>query len=154
MEATTKSEPKQLMIAREELARGVHEVNGPGSNPRIDEYHSATNAGTPPRDGDATAWCSSFMCFCFESAGIRSPRRKAARSWLEWGRETSHPKPGDVAVLWRVSPNSGSGHVAMFVGFDDIGRPLLLGGNQGNAVSIKAYPPSRVLSYRRASQIV
>lgn len=141
-------EPKHLTIARDELTRGVHEIAGPGSNPEIDKYHGATSAGSPPRDGDATPWCSSFACWCMEQAGIRSTRRKSARSWIEWGYEISRPVLGCVVVMWRGSPDSGSGHVGYFMGYDARGWLLILGGNQGNSVSVRAYAPSRVVSYR------
>jgi hypothetical protein len=41
--------------------------------------------------------------------------------------------------------------VGFFLAFRDQRKVLLLGGNQGNAVSIAAYPRHRILSFRRPS---
>jgi hypothetical protein len=51
-----------------------------------------------------------------------------------------------VAVLQRGADSS-QGHVAFWIGAKG-DRVLLLGGNQGNAVSVAAYPVFRVLGYR------
>jgi uncharacterized protein (TIGR02594 family) len=142
------TDPPWLRLARLELAAGVAEISGPKSNARIDQYHAATRGGPLPQDADSVPWCSSFVCWCMEQSGIASTRFKAARSWLTWGSEIAAPVPGCVVVLWRVSPRSGKGHVGLYVGKDDQGRVLLLGGNQGDRVSVRPYQPSRVLSHR------
>ena len=56
----------------------------------------------------------------------------------------------DVVVLWRGARDSPSGHVGLFAGMDhDSGTVRLLGGNQGDAVSIATFPADRVLGVRR-----
>lgn len=142
------NDPPWLRLAKLELKAGVREVAGPKSNARIDQYHAATRGGPAAKDADSVPWCSSFVCWCMEQSGIASTRFKAARSWLNWGRELTEPVPGCVVVLWRESPKSAKGHVGLFVGVDDKGAVLLCGGNQGDAVSVRAYPKRRVLSYR------
>ena len=47
-------------------------------------------------------------------------------------------------MLWRVSPSSSSGHVALVVDWDDT-YVQLLGGNQSNQVCVKSYPLTRIL---------
>ena len=42
----------------------------------------------------------------------------------------------------------GGGHVGFAVGKDTAGRLLVLGGNQGNAVSIAAFDVARAIGYR------
>lgn len=137
-------DPPWLRIARFEL--GTAEVDGPKSNARIDRYHSATRQSRAV--DDSVPWCSSFACWCMEQVGIASTRSKSARSWLEWGQPLTEPQLGCVVVLWRRSKDSVNGHVGFFLGKDENGRVLLLGGNQGNRVSIRPYITSRVLSYR------
>lgn len=135
------SEPRWLTIARGEL--GQHELAGPASNPRIVLY--LRSAGMFPND--EAPWCSAFVNWCVEQAGLPGTDRGAARSWLSWGVPLEQPQLGAIAVLWRDAPNSPHGHVAFYVG-GDANTITLLGGNQGNAVSIRQYPRARVLAYR------
>jgi uncharacterized protein (TIGR02594 family) len=97
---------------------------------------------------DQTPWCSAFVNYCMEQAGIRGTRRANARSWLDWGEMSMGlPEFGCVVVLWRESPSSIKGHVGFYTGFRG-DKLLLLGGNQGHAVSVAEYPKSRLLGYR------
>lgn len=61
--------------------------------------------------------------------------------------DVNNAKPGDVVVFWRGSKDSWKGHVA-FYSHHDANNVYVLGGNQGNAVSIQAYPRSRLLDVR------
>lgn len=130
-----------MPIARGEL--GQKEVAGPGDNSRIAEYLASTTIGEPYNRNDETPWCSAFVNWCIERAGLRGTRSALARSWLEWGREIREPVPGCIAVFTR----EGGGHVAFYLGRsgDNI---YVLGGNQSNAVTEAAYAASRLLGYR------
>ncbi len=133
------TDPVWLATALYEL--GVKETPGAKSTPRIDEYAQATRAGVPP-SGDETAWCSSFQNWVFLQHSITGTRLKAARSWLMWGQAID-VRPGAVAVLSR-GPDPTFGHVGTVLWADE--KTLwLVGGNQGNAVSVKAYPRERLL---------
>ena len=124
--------------AREELAEGVAEVPGSGNNPRIVMYHKTTNhwSGTD----DSVAWCSSFVNYCVEQAGMIGTDRQDARSWKDWGEDASdNPREGDIAVFARGPAGGTNGHVGFFV--EDLGAKLkILGGNQGNRVCYQNYP--------------
>ena len=63
-------------------------------------------------------------------------------------RELVHaPVYGGVVVLWRETPVSALGHVAFYLG--QHGSQLwLLGSNQSNAISIKAFSVHRLLGMR------
>lgn len=79
-------------------------------------------------------------------ANIKGTGRANARSWLKWeGKPVGGPVYGCVVVLSRP-PKPGHGHVA-WVG-EDATNPMLLGGNQGNAVSLRRYPRGRILDFR------
>ncbi len=137
------AEPEWLAIARQEL--GVAELPGANHNQRILEYHSKTGlqAGS-----DEVAWCSSFVNWCMDKAGITGTRSAAARSWATWGKELEAPQPGCIVVFRRYDPNNPSaGHVAFFVRKR---APLVdvLGGNQSNSVRMSGYALSDVLTYR------
>jgi len=133
-----------LAIAEKEI--GVHEFPGPADNPRIVEYHSATSYGA--RD-DEVAWCSSFVNWCMREAGISRTGSAAARSWLNWGNLLPEPRKGCVVIL-RRGDNNWQGHVGFCTSEGDPAGPYIyvLGGNQGDAVSVSPFPKTRVLGYR------
>lgn len=97
-----------------------------------------------------TAWCAGFVNAALREADLGGTNSLMARSFLQWGKEVETPQEGDVVVFWRGSPDSWKGHVGFFAGYDDAGDILVLGGNQGNSVSIKSYPKERLLGTRRA----
>ena len=140
--------PAWYVVANAEL--GTREIPGSEHNPRVVEYHATTGLSA---DDDETPWCSSFVNWCIEQAGLKGTDSARARSWMDWGRAIDAPVPGCVVVLWRGSPDTRKGHVAFYVGPGGSQTPSdhtirLLGGNQGNSVSIRAYPKNRVLGYR------
>lgn len=141
------SETPWFEIAKREEAEGVDEIRGARDNPRIVEYHQST---TLKATDDETPWCSSFVNWCMQQAGIQGTRSASARSWLRWGQTLRDPRPGCIVVLRRGN-NPAQGHVSFY--FGDAGdRVLLLGGNQNNQVNISSYPKAQVLSYRWPSE--
>lgn len=122
---------------------GVAENPGTGTNPRVTAYYR--DAGSPGVRDDAVPWCAAFAGACLERAGVRSSRSLAARSYLAWG-EAADPSPGVVCVLSRGS-DPAAGHVGFLVGMTDR-RVVLLGGNQGDAVTVAAFDRARVLGFR------
>lgn len=146
-------------IAKVEMALDVREVQGSANNPRIVMYH-ATAGGAA---ADEVAWCSSFVNYCVEQAGIPGTDSKWAMSWHDsgWGRDvTDAPAEGDIVVFRRREGNGqgpiAGGHVAFLV--EDLGDGFrVLGGNQSNRVRISRYPRNgrlgdfhyRLLSIRR-----
>jgi uncharacterized protein (TIGR02594 family) len=123
---------------------GVHEQPGTDHEARILEYHRAT---TLAAKDDETNWCSSFVNWCLRQVAIPGTGNAAARSWLRWGQVLELPRRGAIAVLWRGKPDGWQGHVG-FLDRLEGDRIWLLGGNQGNAVSIAAFPRARLLGYR------
>lgn len=141
-----------LEVARAELQRDVKEVPGTESNPRIVLYHSTTHGGPAP---DRVPWCSSFVNYCVEQAGLAGTDSKWAKSWHEsgWGRNVSEePEEGDIAVFERREGSAQGaprgGHVGFWLG-EQAGQIRLLGGNQSDRVRISTYPKagSRGSSY-------
>jgi uncharacterized protein (TIGR02594 family) len=135
--------PRQLRIAWGEL--GVREIPGAKHNPRVLEYDQAVRVHS---GDDETAWCSKFMCWAHEQAGIQSTRSAAARSWLEWGKETFAIEPGCVGVFAR-GPNPNQGHVGFVIGTTEAGDLVVLGGNQHNEVCVEIKPMHSLLALRR-----
>jgi len=100
---------------------------------------------------DETPWCAGFMDAIARQTGHERSGSAAARSWEHVGQTVEEPKPGDVVVLWRNSPNSWTGHVGVYVHHNK-SHVWVLGGNQGNRVSIAKYPMYRLLSFRRLNK--
>lgn len=135
-----------LQVAINEF--GIKEIKGPRHNQRIIKY--AHDSKFTWINDDETAWCSTFMNWVALQAGLQNSESASARSWLNVGFETQNPEPGDVVVFWRENINSKFGHVGIYLGYSkDQSRIYVLGGNQGDAVSISAYPTHRLLSFRR-----
>lgn len=124
---------------------GIREIPGSKHNPTIVGWWSKIVA--PFRD-DETSWCAGFTGGVLEEVGIKSSRSAAARSYLKWGVKLSAPAVGAVVVFWRGSVNGWSGHVGFVVGKDQAGNLMVLGGNQGDMVSIKPFGRDRILGYR------
>lgn len=130
-----------MPIASAEL--GVAETLGPGSNPRVVEYLASTNLHAALAQDDSTPWCSAFVNWCVEKAGLAGTDSAAAQSWLGWGREIQMPRRGCIAVFTRGKTG---GHVGFYIrrtAFIEV-----LGGNQTNRVCVAGYDPARLLGYR------
>lgn len=137
---------RYIDVARAEL--GQREIKGKEDNPRIREYHSITSAGEA---ADEVPWCASFVGWCLEKSGIRSTRSKAASSYITWGQPCDL-EPGAIVVFGKSDPDAkGTGHVAFLIGVDGE-NVLVLGGNQGNAVT-KAWRKKANIAACRAPDI-
>lgn len=107
---------------------------------------------------DETPWCSAFVNFVCFLVAVPRTRSLRARSWLTVGEPVAleDAEAGfDLVILNRADgPQDPSiieapGHVGFFAALGDDETVLVLGGNQGNAVSIAPYPRDRVLGVRR-----
>jgi len=122
---------------------GLKEIPGIKNNPEIMKYFHSI--GQDWVQGDETAWCSAFVNWCAKKKGLEYTGKLNARSWLNLGMECSL-NVADIVVLWRESPDSWKGHVAIPIKEDD-NYIWCLGGNQGNMVKISPYPKGRILKY-------
>jgi uncharacterized protein (TIGR02594 family) len=131
-------DPRWLAIARRYL--GVSEIPGPRHNPTILGWLHRLRSWVAD---DETPWCGLFVAAVMDEAGLPVARNYLrARAWMDWGTTLALPAPGCVVVFER-GPTMG--HVGFVVGRDADGQLLVLGGNQGNAVTIAAFARSRVL---------
>lgn len=136
------SDPPWLKVARSYL--GTTEVPGKGDNPTIQRWLRTLRAAW---SDDATPWCGTFVAQCMYEAGLDTLSPKAwyrARAWLDCGYKLATPVYGCIVVFER----GGGGHVGFCVGKDARGRLMILGGNQGDTVSIRPFEWSRALGYR------
>jgi len=135
-------QPRWLAQAWAEL--GQAERPGASDNPRILAFYRDVGHENVRRD--EVAWCAAFLGACLERAGFASTRSLMARSYLPYGRDAQGARLGAIAVLSRTT-NPALGHVGFVVG-ETTDKIFLLGGNQGDAVSVAAFARSRVLGYR------
>ena len=133
----TMSEPPWLVRARTFIH--FHET---GNNRGIEEFISEAKTGSL---GDP--WCAIFANAMLESVGVRGTRSPAARSFEDNANFSStQPIVGCIVTFWRVSPDSGEGHVGFFLG-QDANNVQLLSGNDDDQVEIAPHPLSRVTGY-------
>lgn len=127
--------------------KGQHEIKGAQHNARIVAYHSATSLGA---SDDETPWCASFVNWVLQQEGHTGTNSAAARSFVNWGvdAELDH---GAIVVLKRGT-QAWQGHVGFLYDHDDT-RVWLLGGNQGDSVSIAEYRRSDVIAVRKPKGI-
>jgi len=139
---------KILKIASMQL--GVKErVNGQ-ENPKVVEYHKFASIKNDKAHPAEVPWCSSFLCYVVEKAGLESTNSLAARSWLKWGESSmALPVPGDIAVFWRVAKNSWQGHCGIYLRTNADDSVVVLGGNQNDEVNVTSYSGSKLLDIRR-----
>jgi uncharacterized protein (TIGR02594 family) len=139
-------QPAWLAAAWAEL--GQREVSGAADNARIRAFFR--DVGQAASLHDEVAWCAAFAGACLERAGHASTRSLMARSYLRWGVMLDEGRFGAVAVLSRGS-DPAAGHVGFLLGETDA-HVVLLGGNQGDAVSVAAFPRARLLGLRWPKQ--
>ena len=133
-------EPRWLIAARAFL--GLREIPGKATAPVIGRWLRELKAWW---SDDETPWCGTFVAAALEGEGIKRPKHwYRAKAWLDWGDHLRDPAVGAVVILDR----KGGGHVGFVVGNDEAGRLMVLGGNQGNAVTVAPFDRARVLGYR------
>ncbi len=125
---------------------GTTEVVGKGSNLEIMKWAKAVGLDKIYGDDDI-AWCGLFIAYLVHLSG-RDPVKAPlwARNWAKWGEpvDPDEAKLGDILVFVR----SGGGHVGIYIA-EDKETFYVLGGNQGNSVSITRIAKNRLLAVRR-----
>lgn len=137
--------PKVLHAAF--LHIGLKEGAGVANNPTIMGW--AKDIGgwvVNTYNADSVPWCGLFMAHCASQAGYpHKGNVLSARHWATWGIKQDVAMLGDVLVFSR----KGGGHVGLYVG-EDADCYHVLGGNQGDAVSIVRILKSRCIAIRRS----
>ena len=123
---------------------GTKEVRGDVSNPVILDWAEDLDIHY---SNDDIPWCGLFVAHC---VGATLPQESlpanplGARQWERFG-DSTQPRVGAVMVFWRLSRQSGLGHVGFYAG-EDNGAYQILGGNQSNSVSLTWLSKSRFVS--------
>ena len=135
------SAPRHFLKAIELF--GTTEIVGPKHNPVILEWATETNLRH--YTNDEIPWCGLYMAIVMKRANrevVKDPL--FARNWAKFGVEVKEPMFSDVLVFSRGS----GGHVGFYIGEDKTSYHVL-GGNQGDAVSIVRIAKDRLISSRR-----
>lgn len=133
--------PNWMQIAKGYV--GVKEIPGPKHNTTIQAWLAKLGAWW--RD-DETPWCGVFVAHCLREAGLPLPQNwMRAKAWADYGSNlrSTHAAPGAILVFAR----QGGGHVGFYAG-EDSTFFYVLGGNQGNAVSISKIAKARCIAIR------
>ncbi|WP_424360266.1 TIGR02594 family protein [Methylocystis parvus] len=140
--------PRTIQVAASLL--GTKEKPGGESNPAILKWAAEVERAIDAPIGysaDSIPWCGLFAALVATRAGwaAQTPKQPLwARNWRAFGVAAERPAFGDVLVFSRGS----AGHVGFYVG-EGPGVFYVIGGNQGDAVSIVAVEKSRLLAARR-----
>ncbi len=133
--------PSWMQIAKDCV--GLKEIPGAKHNGVIQGWLAKLGAWW--RD-DETPWCGVFVAHCLREAGLPVPQNwMRAKAWSDYGSHlrSTHVAPGASLVFSRV----GGGHVGFYAG-EDSTHFYVLGGNQGNAVTISKIAKVRCIAIR------
>lgn len=136
-------------IAEAKSVFGLHEIKDKAA---LQKYLKSD--GKTLGDPTALPWCGDFVETVIKNSIPKEPLPGAlgknpywARNWLLFGKDVK-PCYGCVLVFER----DGGGHVGFAVGENDIDF-FVLGGNQGNSVSVTRLDKKRLLGARWPSTI-
>ncbi|MCK0531440.1 TIGR02594 family protein [Sphingobium agri] len=142
------TEPAWLLAARRLL--GTREAAGAANNGTILGWAKLLGLKVLgiAYNADSVPWCGLFVAHCLKAAGIDLSNMKVAvraKAWATWGANlgASVLAPGAILVFDR----EGGGHVAFYVG-EDATHYHVLGGNQGDKVSIMRLAKGRCIARR------
>jgi uncharacterized protein (TIGR02594 family) len=118
-----------------------------GSNPVVLDYYK--RAGHPEIKSDDVPWCAAFVGAVLAKCGLPNTGSLLARSYEQYGDPVpvNEAVRGDIIVLPRGEP--WQGHVGFVHSFQGT-KINVLGGNQGDQVSVKPYPADNIVAIRRA----
>jgi len=123
---------------------GVREIPGKKHNGTILNWYRRLQISI---FDDETPWCGVFVAHCVQDVGLPYPKMyMRAKAWADYGSLLRRDRLAPGAIL--VFDRAGGGHVGFVVGKTTGGALLVLGGNQGNEVNIRAFPLDRVSGYR------
>lgn len=134
--------PRMVKIALDQL--GTKEVSGSGNNATILSWAKELGI-TDTYSADSIPWCGLFIALVVKRSG-REPVVNPlwARNWGKFGNKATVAMLGDIVVFVRP----GGGHVAFYIA-EDKDCYHVLGGNQGDAVTIMRIEKNRCIAIRR-----
>lgn len=125
---------------------GTKEIVGSKHNPKILDW--AQELGLSKiYTNDEIPWCGLAIAYACHKAGLNVIDKPLwALSWAKWGTHAVDPMLGDILTFKR----NGGGHVGIYVGEDEKCFHVL-GGNQGNSMSVSRIDKARLYEARRTA---
>lgn len=122
---------------------GTHEGVGASDNPVIIEWAKEEGGAIAANyKHDATAWCALFANMCLTKVGLKGTETLWALDFA--GRWPSVKLAGPAVGAFAPMKREGGGHIMIIVGKDKAGNVVGVGGNQGDAVNLRAFPIARL----------
>lgn len=141
-----KDEKSPRLLVQAVKLIGTKEIVGSKHNPDILFWAKELKLSSV-YNSDEIPWCGLFIAYCCHVAGLDVVSKPLwALSWANWGTSVTEPMLGDILTFKR----NGGGHVGIYVGEDDT-HYHVLGGNQGNAVSVSRIAKNRLFKARRTA---
>lgn len=135
------------MVSEALALHGTVEGAGAADNPVILGWAAEVGKDVAAVYGhDSVPWCGLFVAVVAKRAGkpvISGPLW--ARNWTKFGSKADQAALGDVLVFERAG---GAGHVGLYLGEDESAYHVL-GGNQGDRVSVARIAKTRCIAVRR-----
>ena len=139
-----KSETSPKLLVEAVKLLGTKEVVGKVHNPVILGWAKEVGL-SKVYTADEIPWCGLAIAYACHQAGVEVVDKPLwALSWANYGTKVSEPMLGDILTFKR----DGGGHVGIYVG-EDKDCYHVLGGNQGNAMSVSRIVKSRLYQARR-----
>lgn len=151
------SDPPLIVAAMSKF--GLKEKEGAENNPAIMTMATIVEDSRPGSakeyNADSIPWCGLFLAWCCIQCGYFFPDKPLwALNWAGFGERVlgpvDRPSLGDVLVFNRYDAAGKfiGGHVGLYVGEDET-HFHVLGGNQGDAVSVARIERKRLHQARR-----
>ena len=149
---------KKLEITAVDIAQrflGMKEISGNIANPQITAMLQLEDKSI---QSDEVPWCSAFVNYIAWLLGLPRSKSLSARSWLTVGTPITIDEAEvgfDVVIFRRGTGNQpgadvidAPGHVGFYAGKEG-NLIVVLGGNQGDAVSEAKFKAENLLGIRR-----
>ncbi len=124
---------------------GTREQPGSADNPTILKWAKGEGGDIAKEyTHDSIPWCALFANAILQQVGLKGTGTLWALDFANWGQKLGGPTVGAFAPMRR----DGGGHITIVVGKDQAGNIMCCGGNQSDAVTVTAFDPDRVVSWR------
>lgn len=145
---------------------GTNEVPGRGSNAAIEAWRDELNAVHPGLvvgfSDDSIPWCGLYAAIVAHRAGKKVVAQPLwARNWARFGEHVAANRGSDARPSLDFEPDAraslgdvlvfvrdGGGHVGFYIA-EDTSHYHVLGGNQGDSVTITRIAKARCIAVRR-----
>lgn len=99
-------------------------------------YHKKTGINMSSMVGNSNPWCASFINYCLKESGYSTSGSASSQSFSKNKNFIKISQPIYGAIVFLRKKGSWTGHVAFIYCFFEDGEIGVLGGNQGDSVTI------------------